>query len=207
MNSRLKPAFALLVLLWLAACGSLAPAPEKKALPSGADWRRHASSVATLQNWFLKGRIAIRTEQEGWNATLHWRQRDDQFNLRVLAPLGQGTVELHGSEGGEITLNTSDNRRYTADDAESLMREQLGWSVPVQGLKYWIRGLPAPGGDVTAATPDSEGRIQTLDQKGWHIEIKEYAETLGRELPRKLEMVNERLELKLVVQTWESEDA
>lgn len=207
MNFYFKPGLALLLASWLAACAGPAPVPDEQKLPSGADWRQHASSVASLENWFLKGRIAIRTGQEGWNATLHWRQQGERFNLRVLAPLGQGTVELHGRTGGQIVLNTSDNQRYTAEDAESLMREQLGWAVPVEGLKYWIRGLPAPTGDIAAATPDSEGRIRTLEQKGWHIEIKEYAETLGRDLPRKLEMVNQRLELKLVVQSWEPADA
>lgn len=208
MNHCFKLACALLVTLWLTACASLMPAPdEQTAVPSGADWRQHAAEVASLDAWFLKGRIAIRTEREGWNATLHWRQQTDRFTLRVLAPLGQGTVELQGGEHQAITLVTSDNQRYSAADAESLMRKQLGWSVPVEGLKYWVRGLPAPGGGISSATPDEQGRIRTLEQQGWHIEFKDYTDALDRSLPRKLEMVNERLELKLVVQSWEPLDA
>lgn len=188
----------------LSACATTPPSEQA---PSGSVWQAHAAEVVTLENWFLKGRIAIRAEQESWTATLHWRQRGDQFSLRVMAPLGQGTVELFGREGGEITLITNDNERYTAVDAESLMNERLGWSVPVKGLTYWIRGLPAKGGGITQAIPDSEGRIQSLDQMGWHLEINEYSEALGRQLPRKLRVNNDHFELKLVVQSWEQPDA
>lgn len=203
----LKPGLILLAVIWLAGCAALTPAPEERAAPTGADWRQHAGRVATLENWFLKGRIALRTEQDSWSATLHWRQQAGHYNLRVLAPLGQGSVELQGGDGEPIVLTTSDNQRFSAADAESLMQQQLGWSVPVQGLKYWVRGLPAPGLEIRAATPDSRGRIRTLDQMGWHIEFKDYVEALGRELPRKMELVNDHLELKLVVQDWESADA
>lgn len=202
-----KPGLALLAALWLGACAGLRPAPEDQAAPTGADWRRHANSVATLDDWFLKGRIALTTPQDSWSATLHWRQRAGKYSLRVMAPLGQGSVELEGSDGGEVTLTTSDNQRYTAADAESLMQQQLGWSVPVRGMKFWVRGLPSPDGAISAATPDDRGRIRTLEQMGWQIEITDYVDALGRELPRRMEMVNEHLELKLVVQAWEPASA
>ena len=197
----------LLVMFGLAGCAALTPGPEEQATPTGADWRRHASRVATLDTWFLKGRIALSTREDSWSATLHWRQQAGHYNLRVLAPLGQGSVELQGGDGEPIVLTTSENRRFSAADAESLMQQQLGWSVPVEGLRYWVRGLPAPGGDITAATPDRQGRIRSLEQMGWQIEFTDYVEALNRELPRRMEMVNDQLELKLVVQSWEPADA
>lgn len=205
----MKTWISLLAVLLVSACALLPSDSESPALattPTAADWKAHSSRVATLEDWFLKGRLAIRTEQDGWNATLHWRQRGDEYRLRVIAPFGQGTVELIGTEGEEVTLITSENQRYQAPDPESLMEAQLGWSVPVTGLKYWVRGLPQPGGGIEAATPDSTGRISSLDQSGWHIEIDDYTQALDRDLPRKLEMANERLELKLVVTAWETLD-
>jgi len=192
---------------FLAACAGVQPTPEQKPGPTAADWRRHAERVASLEDWFLKGRIAVRTADDSWSATLHWRQQGGEFNLRVLAPLGQGSVELQGRQGGEVILTTSDNQRYVAADAESLMQSQLGWSVPVAGLEYWVRGLPAPGGGIDAASPDDRGRIRTLSQRGWRIEYRDYTEALERELPRKMNMVNDHLQLKLVVQSWEPVDA
>ncbi|MDZ7735226.1 MAG: lipoprotein insertase outer membrane protein LolB [Gammaproteobacteria bacterium] len=53
----------------------------------------------------------------------------------------------------------------------------------------------------------TRGRIRTLEQMGWQIEITDYVDALGRELPRRMEMVNEHLELKLVVQAWEPASA
>lgn len=195
-----------LLALFLGACTTLLPTtdPGEVSPPGGDAWREHADSVVSLEGWFLKGRLVIRTEQEGWNASLHWRQQDERFNLRVLAPLGQGSVELSGREGDTITLVTSDNERYSAPDAESLMERQLGWSMPVAGLNYWIRGLPARDGGITAAEPDDRGRIARLEQNGWVVEISEYTRALGRDLPRKLRISNDRFEVRLVIQSWET---
>lgn len=194
----------LLPALLLSACATTPP-PEKQDF-SGNVWRLHADRVVSLDDWFLKGRIALRTEADSWSATLHWRQNADDFRLRVIAPLGQGTVELSGSYGSTITLVDSDNRRYTAENAESLMRERLGWSVPVEALAYWARGLPARGGGISAAEPDAEGRLRYLEQMGWQLEIAEYTEALGRSLPRKLTVNNDTVEVRLVVQSWEQPD-
>lgn len=205
MSTVWKTRLALLPIMWLAGCATTPPPSEMDF--SGRAWQRHAAEVASLDHWFLKGRIALRTPEDGWSATLHWRQQGDKFNLRVIAPFGQGTIELYGRTGGEVTLVDNENRHYTAADATTLMRETLGWSVPVAGLAYWVRGLPARGGEISAAIPDAQGRLRSLDQMGWHLQIDGYTKALGRSLPHKLTVSNEQLEVKLVVQSWEQPDA
>jgi len=195
---------ALLPALLLGACATTQAPSTTDGAPTGADWRDHAARVATLQDWYLKGRIAIQTADNSGTASLYWRQQGDAFNLRVVAPFGQGTVELSGSENGSVTLVDSENRTYTAANPESLMQERLGWSVPVTSLKYWVRGLPARQGEITAATPDNQGRIRSLEQMGWHIAVNEYTRALDRDLPRKLEVSHEQFEARLVVQSWET---
>lgn len=202
MNLLFRIGLALLPALLLAACATTQAPPTSDAKPTGADWRQHAARVATLKDWYLKGRIAVQTADNSGSASLYWRQQSDAFNLRVVAPFGQGTVELSGSENGSVTLVDSDNRSYTAPNPESLMQARLGWSVPVTSLKYWVRGLPARQGEITAATPDSQGRLRSLEQMGWQITVNQYARALERDLPRKLEVSHEQFEARLVVQSW-----
>lgn len=202
MNLLFRIGLALLPALLLAACATTQAPPTSDAKPTGADWRQHAARVATLKDWYLKGRIAVQTADNSGSASLYWRQQSDTFNLRVVAPFGQGTVELSGSENGSVTLVDSDNRSYTAPNPESLMQARLGWSVPVTSLKYWVRGLPARQGEITAATPDSQGRLRSLEQMGWQITVNQYARALERDLPRKLEVSHEQFEARLVVQSW-----
>lgn len=198
----MKAWLSLFAVLLVGACAQV---PTQPAVDESAEWSEHRARLASLDSWFLKGRLAVRTQNDGWNVTLHWHQQPGQYTLRVLAPLGQGTAELHGN-AGQVTLLTTDNRRLTAATPEALLLDNLGWTVPLAGLTWWVRGLPAPDAPVQDYSLDTEARLGTLEQSGWHITINEYKRALGRDLPRKLELVNEWLELKLVVLSWEPLD-
>ncbi len=148
--------------LLLAACTS---APYRAADPEAA-WQERRDRLSAIDGWIVTGRVAIRTEEEAWHATLHWVQRHDAFRIRLIAPLGQGTVQIAGDDG-RVILRTSENRVYRAVDAESLLTDTLGWSVPVKGLRFWLTGLDDPYGPPPERRLDMSGRLEQLDQSGW----------------------------------------
>jgi outer membrane biogenesis lipoprotein LolB len=51
--------------------------------------------------------------------------------------------------------------------------KRLGVRLPVNGLRYWVRGLPEPGS--TPGQTDADGRLTRLEQNGWVIEYPAYA--------------------------------
>lgn len=158
-------------------------------------------SLYQLNAWAIKGRIAIQAEKEGVTATLHWAQIDDRYQMRFIAPLGQGTYELRGSNH-QVSLQTAENKLYVAQDPESLLMDNLGWKVPLGGLKYWVRGLPEPGVETENIVRDAKGRITDMEQSGWRISILRYTEIKDFELPGKLFLQNDRFKLRLVIQGW-----
>jgi outer membrane lipoprotein LolB len=166
-----------------------------------AGWLRHQSLLAELREWRVSGRIAIRHEREGWNASLHWRQNGDEYVVRLSAPLGRGTVELSGSGAG-VSMRTADNRLLHADSPELLMQDNLGWHVPLRGLSYWVRGLPEPGSEPDGMSFDASGRIQDLRQDGWHVSYERYLSEGAYELPGKMTLENRELRVRLVISDW-----
>jgi outer membrane lipoprotein LolB len=159
--------------------------------------------LAKLSAWTIKGRLAIQTEQEGWTVTLHWVQDKEHYTLRFIAPLGQGTYELNG-DVNTVSLLTADNQFLQADNPEKLMLDNLGWNVPLNGLKYWVRGLPEPDTIPDNLEVDDRGRITDLRQSGWNISILRYVSVAGIDLPDKLFMQNDRFKLRLVIQDWKT---
>ena len=133
----MKTIIFLLLAIFMAGC---ADSPFKEDVSEEIQEARQ-SALYKLQAWTLIARLAIQTEQEGWTATFHWIQDDDFYNMRFIAPFGQGTYELKGDRNG-VSLLTADNQLLQADNPERLLQDNLGWKVPLRGLKYWIRGLP-----------------------------------------------------------------
>ena len=83
------------------------------------------------ETWGLKGRIAVRTDDESGSGTLYWTQRKDDYDIRVIASFSGGVYELSGADG-VVSLLAPDQRVLQAEDAETLLRQ----AAPVhQGME------------------------------------------------------------------------
>jgi outer membrane lipoprotein LolB len=193
---------AWLAVLLAAACAEL-PSTGSLEDAHAQSWEARRAALDRVRRWSLYGRIAIQTEQEGWTAGLRWFQREDSYYLRVMAPFGQGTYELERHPRA-VVMRTANNKVLTADDPETLMRENLGWSIPVEGLHYWLRGIPDPRSPIATLSLDNKGRMTDMEQAGWRIQVRSYMHTGDLlELPAMLFLYAPRVQVRLAVQRWE----
>jgi outer membrane lipoprotein LolB len=125
------------------------------------------------------------------------------MQLSVSGPFSQGSVRLL-SDGAFFDLRDGKGGSARASTADELLLKATGLQVPVGGLRYWILGLPAPGG-VQQPVHDAQGRLQSLRQNGWNIRYRAYMadDVDGLSLPRKLFLDRDGLRVRLVVERWQ----
>jgi outer membrane lipoprotein LolB len=187
----------------LAACAAVPPVPSSLAEQR---WQERRQALEKLRDWTLNGRIALQTEQEAWNASIFWQQRGTAFDIKLIGPLGQGTLTIEGDPSG-VRLRTPEGKLLAARDAETLLYQQLGWRMPLSGLCYWVRGLPAPALPFNKQI-DGEGRLSGLEQGGWRIAYLRYQHEGAPDLPGlpdlpgKVFLENSEITVRLVVQHW-----
>jgi len=193
-----------LVVLFLSACATT-PLPIKllSEPPSPAQkksWQQHFQRVNQTSNWTLEGRIVVKTEDDGWNGELNWSQRINDYGIQFSAPFGQGAFQLDGSATG-VELRFSDGNTFQAADAETLLVEQLGWHLPLNGFRYWVTGIPKPElTSVLKYRPD--GRLAALQQGQWLVTYPEYVDIGEVMMPRKVFLENHELSVRLVIDRW-----
>jgi outer membrane lipoprotein LolB len=195
----------LLFIIVLAVTLVLGCAPLRQPAPAADPeqlWQARQEVLRESEAWRLKGRAVIDAIEEVWTGTLHWRQQGEEFEIRWVAPLGQGSIELRG-DPAQVTLRAPKEQPVTAASAENLLQLHVGWSLPVSGLRYWLLGLPAPELPVANLSLDSSGRVLRLSQGGWQIRYLEYSSVKKYDLPGKLFFDNPRLRLRLVIDRWE----
>jgi len=185
----------------MTACETLPPPLPPVDDPEQA-WKVRQHLLADTLPWSLTGRISIKTEDDSWQASLRWHESAGKYEIWLSGPLGQGTVQIEGSEQGAI-LRT-DDEHYVAKNAETLLHEQLGWYIPVSGLHAWILGLPEPGMPARQEV-DDRGRLSRLVQSGWEISYRKYMRVNDLELPRKVFLKNSRLDVRVVIDQWNLE--
>ena len=191
--------------LCLSACAMLRPAPPPAA-PNKLAWETHRAALAAVTGFTLEGRVAIQRDSEGGSLKLRWQQGADTTDLRLRAPLGQGGFHLARNADG-VTLTTADGQRHTAASFETLMQTHLKWTFPVDGARYWVRGIPDPGARIDHLQLDAEGRLSDLAQSGWRISVLAYQDTGGYSLPSRLLLIAGKVQIRLVIDRWELNNA
>lgn len=189
-----------LLLVAVAACSTQPPKPGNQAQ---ARWQSRQAQLLQLDHWNLRGRISLVMPGEAWQADLVWVQQQRQFDIKLIAPLGQGTLALQGDPNGAELRSSQSPQPVRAPDPETLLYQQTGWRMPVDGLRFWVRGLPAPGGDPQLRL-DDQGRLAALEQFGWHIEFVRYQDRNGTDLPDKIFLRKEDLSVRVLIRNWES---
>jgi outer membrane lipoprotein LolB len=155
----------------------------------------------------LEGRVSVRSGEENFSGGMSWRHDPQEENLLLRTPLGQGVAELRGTPEG-VWLKDAEGRQYVAEDAETLVRQVVGMTLPIKGLTWWVVGHPRPGAHYVAEA-DPQGHLAVLWQDDWRIEFSRYdahadARRARIELPGKLvARRGDDLEIRLVVDQWE----
>lgn len=168
--------------------------------PGYSAWTARQPELARLTRWQAVGRIGVVNDRDGWHANFQWAQRDPGYRIDLIGPLGQGRILVQG-DGREVNVQTQDGQRWTAPDPDALLEQTLGVRLPVNGLRYWIRGLPEPG-PATALQTDAGGRLIRLEQNGWSIDYPAYTSAIPYELPSRIVARRQDVSVKLVIEQW-----
>lgn len=196
--------------LMLAACTTV---PERPPVSDPeAVFRQHQERLFPVEQWQIRARLALRTDNEGWHASLLWARQGSQHRLDLTGPLGRGHLRLSSNRDG-AQLRDSDNKTYSAPTAEELVLRATGHRLPLGELQYWVRGLPAPGA-VQRRELDAWGRLAWLEQQRWRIEFLDYIRHGDLELPSRLfarrepdpgngdHGLRETIEVRLAIEHW-----
>lgn len=178
----MKKSLVALLVAMLAGCATVGDHPAAK--DPQAAWHKRQAQLLPLKDWRIQGRVSARTTDDGWQASLRWTRNDLRHEIDLWGPLGRGHVRLtQDSSGAE--LRDADNNSYWAKDGEQLLFQRTGWWLPLDGLNFWVLGLPAPT-EPNTYTLDQWGRLKRLQQLGWAIDFLQYRREGNYELPSKL---------------------
>ena len=163
------------------------------------DWVSHVRKLTLLREWQIRGKIGVRTADDGGSAYLDWSQSFDSFYIILSGPLGQGSTIISGNPSG-ARLENSDGT-FVSDSPEHLVMEHTGWQIPINSLLYWIKGIPAPKGNADM-TQNEMGTLASLDQAGWHLQFDRYGNALGELLPQRIKIQKDDLKVTLIIKEW-----
>ena len=149
-------------------------------------------------SWSMTGKIAVSDGKDGGSGRIDWRLDGERFRIEIRAPVSRRTWRLSGGPDG-ATLEGLDGGPRSGPDAEALLRDAVGWTVPVADMVAWARGAGGQGG--SDIEYDADGRPRLLEQRGWTVEYRAWFEG-NPALPKKVFAASGERRVRLVVERW-----
>jgi outer membrane lipoprotein LolB len=216
----------MISLLTLAACQTISTSndqnagvklsPKKQSVFSERQKDRDA-----IAHWGLSGSFSYNDTQEVATGKISWKSDIQESpeqkgvdllidKIDLLGPFGAGAATLHidSSIGAAFVAG---RKKQFGEDARTLLFDVVGWSLPIEELRYWVYGLPSPKHKGSYLL-DEKGNLKSLKQSKWQIRFSDYqtidgaqssiqsypkkivAENKGRYI--KIKLVTKQLELK-----------
>jgi outer membrane lipoprotein LolB len=202
-GTALRVALVAAVLAVMAGCRT-APAPAPGIGPgpgAEAPWPLQREQLERLDRYSLDGRVAVAASGQGFSASLRYRQQPAGAEMALDGPMGLGGMRL-ALNGQELQVTTSSGESLDGVAAREEIERRLGFAMPLAELRWWLLGIPAPGG--AALEQDVvTGEIRGFAQNGWQVKVEARAPALGFALPRRLTAQREGARLKLAVDHWQ----
>lgn len=184
---------------WLIGCAT-AP-PDATTIPiEDAKHQNHLAKLTHIEHFDLKGRLSIHTQKQGFSATIIWQHQLSTDNIAVFSPFGSKVAEIQKNIQ-EVIFTDAQGKSIRAQDTGILTEQAMGWRLPLSGLSDWILGKPTQG-KIDQMLWDVDGKLTRLKQQGWDIEYLNYQKVDDYQLPSKIFMRSDQLNLKLLIEQW-----
>jgi outer membrane lipoprotein LolB len=199
---------ACVVLLGLAVLTGCRTVPPQTVMGPGADapWPEQRAALQKLDRYGLNGRVAVAANGQGFSASLRYAQRSRASELSLDGPLGIGGLRIE-FEGDDLEVATSRGEKLDGPEARAVLEQRLGFALPLEELRWWLLGIPAPGESSLNEDP-ATGEIRDFTQNGWRVSVNSREAGLGFSLPKRLTAeragdAGDTARLKLLVERWE----
>ena len=200
-----RPLIIILVVL-IGACSQMS---ELQVIQeSGQSWDMRQQQLANINEWDIHARLVILLEDKVYPVGINWIRQHEYSSMVIEAPFGQGVIRIESNvsidEKKQFKLTLADGKYHFGATPEVLLVNLLGWSIPVNSLKSWVKGVPDPNVDFNYETYGS-GRLKLLSQNGWSVNYLEYfsEQKQRQQLPKRLYLKHDNMALKIVIERWE----
>ncbi|WML91114.1 lipoprotein insertase outer membrane protein LolB [Thiothrix lacustris] len=210
MKQRMLIATCCLLTLGGCASQTKAPIPEASAatkpVSAEAAWQQRQVDFAKMSSWRLQGKVGMQFRDQSASFNLSWLQNgNDQYEMNIKNPLTGSIMAYLKGNRSDVTLQAN-GKTYRDANAERLLQGQLGVSLPLEGMKYWVRGVPSPDSPVQQVKLDALGRPEMLQQAGWVIEYTGWQGNDWKALPDKINLSRapDNTKVKVIAKDWQT---
>ena len=195
-NAFLPP---MLLALLLGGCASWQQ-PKVAEIPLPAQERQQ--QLATLNQFELNAALLVKAPGDSVTSSLNWVQQGEFYTADLNNFVGINIFKLQTTAEGALVQVSGE--QHQAATAAALLEYLSGWSLPIEEMPLWLKGMTGSGSSDLRFDP--MGRLTSfslLDSQNrrWQVSYtKFFPDRLS--LPRQINLESSDTKLKLVIRQW-----
>lgn len=194
MMTRTLPGIILCALL-LAGCASQ-PTGVVPDLP----WEQRRDRLATLENWKINGKLALRTADMAESATMVWVQEGEITFVNLTGPWGIAATRLR-SDGSTLEVERGEELRTYDISSSEAVAASTGWDLPLKSLPTWVLGIPYADAAATDLQIEND-LVQHFTEDGWQIHYERYDQFGLYTLPTRMSIERGDTRARIIIYDW-----
>ena len=193
-NSCINQTLSALLLIFLLTSCATPPKP-----PVSLNSSTHQLSLKQQEHWSIKGKLGFKSPDKKQSANFRWQQKQEDYQLNMTSIIGTSLVKMHGSENS-VTL-VADDETYQDTDPSFLIWRVTGWQIPVEKMRFWIKGQHQKNDKVLISKEGWVNQLQPMcnNCKNWLINYDNYKLVDNIWLPHKVVLRNKTSNSQLLV--------
>ena len=194
----------IFTLTFLNGCSIRHSTPTEKQDPISNKAQR-ISALQQLDKWTIDGKIAYITKKERQSASLHWQVNTVEQNqkLNLTAYFGINVLTLNSQSGLHTLL--IDKEEHQSKNLDALITSLTGLTIPVEAMKYWIKGVTYADNDIISYDITTHLPIKltsSYNNQIWQIEYGNYQKVNQYLLAKKITIKQNDLTIKIMINRW-----
>ena len=159
------------------------------------------SDLAVSTDFILDGRIGIRGLDQASSASIRWAQSENNFDVVLWGPLGQGKTRFVGN-ASFMTVQTAEGEHVEDVVPNEMLKRHLGISPPIDAFSGWILGRPAIRPLARGLERNEYGDLKAFNQLGFDLEYSDFRVVDGRRLPHRIICSEGATRITILVKRW-----
>ena len=178
---------------------------SKPPTPTGNTTHEAQQAANQWQDWRATGKVSVKVDGDNTSANLNWLQSQDIYAVRLTGPFGQGGADIFG-DSNSVRIEVAGEEPVSSSNPEGLMTEYFGWSLPLDNIHWWLKGVPAPNTKHQIISQLDQapglGRVSEFEQNGWLVSYTQF-HTESPYFPRKIRISRDQVSSLMVIKDWQ----
>lgn len=158
--------------------------------------------INQISGFEIQGKVAVLTPEERRSVNFFWHQDKDKYSIRFSTFLGIEVANISGDRQ-QIKI-IADGKEYESTQPELLLKEVIGWQIPIRQLSNWLTGRVK---GVVMVTHDSSNMPKKVlarvsSQEEWIINFPQYQQVHKLQLPKRINLKQHNTKINLSINKW-----